>query len=112
MKLLINAQVSPCEKEFLLELGSIITLLPGHKYCYLLVDYVLWQNLELSTTLVQANQFSKLVIDLRSIVEDLFSGWFIEYWSDTICEHKKTIQANTAFRNNAENQFVFFYHKV
>lgn len=75
---LIKTQMTLCGKQFMVDLGCIINLLLVHYYLYLLADYVLWQNLELSSTLVQTNQFSELIIDLRPIVKDQFSGCFIE----------------------------------
>lgn len=53
-----------------------------------------------STSLLQTNQFSKLVIDLRLIVEDKFSDWFIEYqqchslYELDRSENKQDIQAH------------------
>lgn len=54
----------------------------------------------MSTSLLQTNQFSKLVIDLGLIVEEKFSGWFIEYQQcNSLCkphrsENKQNIQAH------------------
>ena len=52
--------------------------------------------------IMQTNQFSKLVIDLRPIVVDQFSGWFIEYRSDTICVSNREVTANIVFKDSAQ----------
>lgn len=97
--------IALCAEAFILELGHIPFLCYSQPITYSTNIAIYWLIISsgkiqtVSTSLLQTNQFSKLVIDLRLIVEDKFSGWFIEYQQcHSLCElhrseNKQDIQA-------------------